>query len=175
MTREEIKDLLKFIIHKCDLIINNENYTADDYVQDNVEDIAVMCHKVLDGAFGEIVPNPDVMNKPFAIVTNTKTGQWFRAKKCCETMTRHTNLSVDFTFRVTPNDIRDTISVIGRPRFVDGMTKKELIGDNTELHIEIFNKDKIRQGEYFLYNAWIDSIDSETNEITLSCDWVKRS
>lgn len=55
MTREEIKDLLKFIIYKCDLIINNEKYTADEYVQDKVEDIAEMCHRVLDGQFGKIV------------------------------------------------------------------------------------------------------------------------
>lgn len=55
MTIEEIKDLLKFIIRKCDLIINNENYTADEYSQDKVEDIAEMCHRVLDGQFGEII------------------------------------------------------------------------------------------------------------------------
>ena len=57
MTREEIKDLLKFIIRKCDLIINNKNYTADEYVQDKIEDIAEMCNRVLEGQFGEIVPN----------------------------------------------------------------------------------------------------------------------
>ena len=55
MTREEIKDLLKFIIRKCDLVINNENYTADEYAQDKIEDIAEMCHRVLDGQFGEII------------------------------------------------------------------------------------------------------------------------
>ena len=89
-------------------------------------------------------------------------------------MTRHTNLSVDINFRVTPNDIKDTIPVIGgAPCLADGMTKKELVGDNTEIHIEIFNRDKIKQDEYFLYNAWISGIDSETNEIVLSCDWVK--
>ena len=61
MTREEVKDLLKFIIRKCDLIINNENYTADEYAQDKVEDIAEMCHRVLDGQFGEIVgPDTDI-------------------------------------------------------------------------------------------------------------------
>lgn len=55
MTREEIKDLLKFIIRKCDLVINNENYTADEYAQDKIEDIAEICHRVLDGQFGEII------------------------------------------------------------------------------------------------------------------------
>lgn len=173
MTREEVKDLLKFIIRKCDLIINNKNYTADEYVQDKVEDIAEMCHKVLDGQFGEIVPNLDVADEPFAIVTNTKAGKWFRVKKCSATMTRHTNLSVDTTFSVTPNDIKDTIPVIGTYRLADGMTKKELVGDNAEIHVEIFNKDKIKQVEYFLYNVWISGIDSETNEIVLAYDWVK--
>lgn len=56
MTREEVK----FIIRKCDLIINNENYTADEYVQDKVEDITEMCHRVLNGQFGEIVPNGEI-------------------------------------------------------------------------------------------------------------------
>lgn len=173
MTREEVKDLLKFIIRKCDLIINNENYTADGYVQNNVEDIAVMCHKVLDGLFGEIVPNPDIANKPFAIVTNTNTGKWFRTEKCRETMTRHTDLSVDVTFSVTPNDIKDTIPVIGMPRLADCLSKKEPVGDNKKLHIEIFNADKVKQDEYFLYNAWISGFDPETNEIVLSCDRVE--
>jgi len=167
MTREDVKDLLKFIICKCDLIINNENYTADEYVQDKVEDIAEMCNRVLDGQFGEIVPNPNVADETFAIVTNTKTGEWFRAKKY--------GLS-NITFSVTPNDIKDTIPVIGTYRLADVMTtitKKELVGDNAEIHIEIFNKDKIKQDEFFLYNAWISSIDFETNEIVLSCDWME--
>lgn len=173
MTREEVKDLLKFIIRKRDLIINNDNYTADEYAQDKVEDIAEMCHRALDGQFGEIAPN-DVTNAPFAIVTNTKTGKWFRAKKCRETMTRHKDLSVDITFSITPENINDAVPVIGTYRLaVDGMTKKEFIGDNVEIRVEIYDKDKIKQDEFFLYNAWISGIDSETNEIVLKCDWVK--
>lgn len=173
MTREEVKDLLKFIIRKCDLIINNENYTADGYVQDNVEDIAEMCHKVLDGAFGEIVPNPDIADKPFAIVTNTKTGKWFRAKKF--NITLKGRACVIPTVTIVPENINDTVPVIGTPRLTDwdSLSKEECIGNNKELHVEIFNKDKIRQGEYLLYNAWISGIDSETNEIILTCDWVK--
>ena len=173
MTREEVKDLLKFIIRKCDLIINNEDYTADEYVQDKVEDIAEMCHRVLDGQFGEIIPNPDVAKEPFAIVTNTKTGKWFRAKKCITKTTRKFLSSVDITWSVTPNDIKDAIPVIGTPRLADCLTKEEFVGDNKKLHIEIFNADKVKQDEYFLYNAWITGIDSETNEIVLSCDWVE--
>ena len=173
MTIEEVKDLLKFIIRKCDLIINNENYTADDYVQDKVEDIAEMCHKVLDGQFGEIVPNPDVADGPFAIVTNTKTGKWFRVEKGIKKVTRYASGARDITFSV--NDIKDTIPVIGTPHLPlsDCLLKKELIGDNKELHVEVFNADKVKQHEYFLHNSWISGIDSETNEITLNCDWVE--
>lgn len=169
MTREEVKDLLKFIIRKCDLIINNENYTADDYVQDKVEDIAEICHRVLDGQFGEIVPNPDVADAPFAIVTNTKTGKWFRAKF---RTTLISSACVNPTATIVPENINDTIPVIGTYRAYV-MTKKELVGDNAEIHVEIFNKDKIKQDEYFLYNAWIQSINHETNEIVLSCDYVR--
>lgn len=57
MTKKEIIEVFKVIIRKCDCIINNKYYTADDYVQDKVEDIAEMCHKVLDGQFGEIIEN----------------------------------------------------------------------------------------------------------------------
>lgn len=171
MTREEVKDLLKFIIRKCDLIINNENYTADDYVQDKVEDIAEICHMVLDGQFGEIVTNPDVVDEPFAIVTNTKTGKWFRAK--FSTILKATPANPTVT--IVPENINDTVPVIGMPRLSDWnfLPKEECIGNNKELRIEIFNKDKIKQDEYFLYNAWISSIDSETNEIVLTCDWVE--
>ena len=176
MTKEEVKDLLKFIIRKCDLIINNENYTADEYTQDKVEDIAEMCHRVLDGQFGEIVSNPGVADAPFAIVTNTKTGKWFRAKKCITKTNKRKFLSpVDITWSVTPNDIKDTIPVIGSPRspLPDCLSKEELVGDNKILHIEIFNAGNVKQDEYFLYNAWIIGVDAETDEIVLSCDWME--
>ena len=173
MTREEVKDLLKFIIRKCDLIINNENYTADEYVQDKVEDIAEICNRVLDGQFGEIVPKLEDTDGPFAIVTNTKTGKWFRAKKCITKTTRKFLSRVDITCSVTPNDIKDTIPVIGTPRLADCLTKEEFVGDNKKIHIEIFNADKVKQDEYFLYNAGIIGIDSETNEIVLGCDWME--
>lgn len=48
MTKKEIIEVFKTIIRKCDCIINNKYYTVDDYVQDKVEDIAEMCHKILD-------------------------------------------------------------------------------------------------------------------------------
>ncbi len=170
MTREEIKDLLKFIIRKCDLIINDKNYTADDYVQDKVEDIAEMCHRVLDGQFGEIVPNPDIADELFAIVTNTKTGQWFRGKF---SMVLRNRTCVNPMVTIIPENINDTVPVIGTPRLSDWdfLPKEEVV--NRELHVEIFNKDKIMQDEFFLYNVWVERVNYETNEMVLSCDWVR--
>lgn len=104
----------------------------------------------------------DKADGPFAIVTNVKTGKWFRVKKCLKTGT---------TFSLTPKNINDAIPVIGTPRLGDCLSKKECIGDNEKLHIEFFNADKVNQDQYFLFNVQIISIDSETNEILLSCDY----
>jgi len=61
MTKEEIISAFKFIESKCDKIINNKNYVADDFVQDTVEDISEMCNRILDGQFGEILETkPDI-------------------------------------------------------------------------------------------------------------------
>jgi len=111
-------------------------------------------------------------DESFAIVTNTKTRKRFRAK-FSTILKSHAN--VNPTVTIVPENILDTVPVIGMPRLSDWgfLPKEECIGNNKELHVEIFNKDKIKQDEYFLYNAWISSIDSETNEIVLSCDWVE--
>ena len=86
-------------------------------------------------------------------------------------MARYASGARDITFSV--NDIKDAIPVIGTPHLPlsDCLLKKELIGDNKELHVEVFNADKVKQRDYFLYDAWISGIDSETNEIVLSCGW----
>lgn len=172
MTREEVKELLKFIIRKCDLIINNENYTADEYVQDKVKDIAEICHRVLDGQFDEIVSNHDDAGAPFVIVTNTKTGKWFYAKKFNTTLRSRPCSNTIVT--IVPKDINDTVQVIGKCHSLDvPITKKQCIGDNKELHVEFFDEDKVRYDELFIYDAWIQSVSHETNEIVLVCDWVK--
>ena len=120
---------------------------------------------------GEIVPNLDIADTPFAIVTNTKTGKWFRVEECFMTMTSHTDFSGDIT--ITSKNINDITTVIGVPRLPDcSSTKKELIGDNEKLHIEVFNTDKVMERELFLYNVWISGINSETHEIVLSYDHV---
>ena len=54
MTKEEVIKAFEVIVSKCDCVINNKNYTADDYAQDKVEDIAEICHRILDGQYGEI-------------------------------------------------------------------------------------------------------------------------
>lgn len=69
MTKEDIISAFKSIIKISDTIINNKNYTADDFVQDRVEDIAEMCHRIVDGQYGEIVeeiiPVEEAYNKGF--------------------------------------------------------------------------------------------------------------
>jgi len=55
MTREELVNGLKYIVKKCDLLINNDKYEADDFTQDNVEDIAELCNHILDGDYGELI------------------------------------------------------------------------------------------------------------------------
>lgn len=55
MTREELINVFKHIVKKCDLIINNDSYNADDFVQDNVEDIAELCNYILDGDYGHLI------------------------------------------------------------------------------------------------------------------------
>ena len=58
MTQEELKQMLNLIVSKCDNLINNNLYTADDFTQCNVEDIAEMCNMALDGKFGELPSLP---------------------------------------------------------------------------------------------------------------------
>ena len=53
MTEKEILDAFKYIAMKCDMIINNDKYVADDWTQDNVEDIAELCNHILDGDYGK--------------------------------------------------------------------------------------------------------------------------
>lgn len=55
MTKSELTDVFKYIVKKCDMIINNNKYVADDWTQDNVEDIAELCNHILDGDYGELI------------------------------------------------------------------------------------------------------------------------
>ena len=55
MTREELIDVFKYIVEKCDMIINNDKYVADDWTQDNVEKIAELCNHILDGDYGKLI------------------------------------------------------------------------------------------------------------------------
>lgn len=63
MTQEELKQMLNLIISKCDNLINNNLYTADDFTQCNVEDIAEMCNMALDGKFGELPSLPSDLDE----------------------------------------------------------------------------------------------------------------
>ena len=55
MTKEELINVFNYIVRKCDKIINNKDYEADEWTQDNVEDIAELCNRILDGDYGEII------------------------------------------------------------------------------------------------------------------------
>jgi hypothetical protein len=57
MTKEELVNVFKYIVKKCDLLINNDKYNADAFTQDNVEDIAELCNHILDGDYGELFEN----------------------------------------------------------------------------------------------------------------------
>ena len=37
------------------MIINNDKYVADDWTQDNVEEIAELCNHILDGDYGKLI------------------------------------------------------------------------------------------------------------------------
>lgn len=54
MTQEELINVFKYIVKKCDMLINGDDYKADDYTQDNVEDIAELCNHILDGDYGKL-------------------------------------------------------------------------------------------------------------------------
>ena len=103
--------------------------------------------------------------KPFFVITNTKTGKYFLAEKLRINLENH-------TIYITPQNMDDTVQVVGKPCLNDVLTKKECIGDNETLHIEKFNVDNVMQSENFIYNAWIQSADCEMNEMILCCDHI---
>lgn len=55
MTQEELINVFKYIVKKCDMLINNDKYEADYYTQNTVEDIAELCNHILDGDYGKLV------------------------------------------------------------------------------------------------------------------------
>lgn len=55
MTQEELRNVFKYIVNKCDMLINDDCYEADAYTQDTVEDIAELCNHILDGDYGKLV------------------------------------------------------------------------------------------------------------------------
>ena len=55
MTQEELIYVFKYIVKKCDRIINNKDYEPDAFTNNIVEDIAELCNHILDGDYGKIV------------------------------------------------------------------------------------------------------------------------
>jgi len=60
MTQKELTSVFKYIVKKCDMLINNDHYEADAYTQDTVEDIAELCNHILDGKYGKLVEVKEV-------------------------------------------------------------------------------------------------------------------
>lgn len=60
MTQEELINVFKYIVKKCDVLINNNDYKADDYTQNTVEDIAELCNHILDGDYGRFLEVQEV-------------------------------------------------------------------------------------------------------------------
>ena len=60
MTQKELTNVFKYIVKKCDMLINNDHYEADAYTQDTVEDITELCNRILDGNYGKLVEMKEV-------------------------------------------------------------------------------------------------------------------
>lgn len=60
MTQKELTNVFKYIVKKCNMLINNDHYEADAYIQDTVEDIAELCNHILDGNYGKLVEVKEV-------------------------------------------------------------------------------------------------------------------
>ena len=54
MTQEELINVFRYIATKCDLLVNNDEYKADTFTQDTVEDIGELCSHILDGDYGKL-------------------------------------------------------------------------------------------------------------------------
>ena len=99
MTQEELTKVFKYIVKKCDMLINNGNYEADAYTQDTVEDIAELCNHILDGDYGKLVEVKEVQEEPVSedleeaieksFIYHESRGDDFRSDKQIETAYRY--------------------------------------------------------------------------------------
>ena len=60
MIQKELTNVFKYIVKKCDMLINNDHYEADAYTQNTVEDIGELCNHILDGDYGKLVEVKEV-------------------------------------------------------------------------------------------------------------------
>ena len=71
MTQEELRNVFKYIVKKCDMLINDDCYEADAYTQDTVEDIAELFNHILDGDYGKLVEVKEVdLEKESELIAN---------------------------------------------------------------------------------------------------------
>jgi hypothetical protein len=60
MKQEELINVFKYIVKKCDMLINNGDYKADAFTQDIVEDVAELCNHIIDGDYGKLAEVKEV-------------------------------------------------------------------------------------------------------------------
>ena len=122
------------------------------------------------------IPEEKKENKSFAILTNAKTGKIFRLKSVNANKGVFTGqLHIDPSVIIVAENIKDSIPVIGRKIISDlpyVVKKKDVIGDNEKLHVAVFDSNEIMQYDFYIYNAWIQDVNEETNTIVLNCDYI---
>jgi hypothetical protein len=122
------------------------------------------------------IPEEKKENKSFAILTNAKTGKIFRLKSVKADKGVFTGqLHIDPSVIIVAENIKDSIPVIGRKIISDlpyVVKKKDVIGDNEKLHVAVFDSNEIMQYDFYIYNAWIQDVNEETNTIVLNCDHI---
>lgn len=122
------------------------------------------------------IPEEKKENKSFAILTNKKTGKSFRLKSVKVNMeTYNGELHIDPSVIIVAENIKDSIPVIGRKIISDLqyiVKKKDVIGDNEKLYVAVFDSNEIMQYDLYIYNAWIQDVNEETNTIVLNVDHI---
>jgi hypothetical protein len=78
MTQQELINVFKYIVKKCDMLINNGDYEADAYTQDTVEDIAELCNHILDGDYGKLVEVKEMQEEPVSEDLEEACKEWLR-------------------------------------------------------------------------------------------------
>jgi hypothetical protein len=160
-----------YLDHKQLGYFTKKEKSGFDYPKSAYEDAIIYCLEHLID-----IPEEKKENKSFSILTNTKTGKIFRLKSVKADKGVFTGkLHIDPSVIIVAENIKDSIPVIGRKIISDlpyVVKKKDVIGDNEKLHVAVFDSNEIMQYDFYIYNAWIQDVNEETNTIVLNCDHI---